>query len=356
MNVRKHTDVYFAYTRKILERAGLDPWVDIQVFVRKGPGKLGGMEEAIRLVAESGIEYVNGNVWALKDGQRYKPNETIMLIQVPIQLIVEWETVYLGVISAGTTLANGGISPITRDIASRMEEIVKLVGDRPVYYFGARHWHYESDCRISLAAFNGGASGCSTDAGAESVNRKGLGTMPHVLPIILESTRKAAIAFHNTIDKEVKRVILADTFNKEITDSIESIESLYGNENIWGKNYLKDNPPGIRLDTCGENIGETCHYKKGVTIELARNLRLALDHAGYEDSPVTLSSGFGNPEKVQRFVEAEKALGIRLFDSLGVGQLWEGRSATADIVGINGFKYSKVGREWRPNKRLKRVL
>ena len=356
MDVKYFTDKYFSYTKEVSEKKGLDPWVDIQVFIRKGPGKLGGMQEAVDLIAKSGIEYVNGNVWALKDGQRYKPNETIMLIQVPIQLIVEWETVYLGVISAGTTRANGGSDPVSMDISDRMERIVKLVGDRPVYYFGARHWHYEDDAFISKLAFNGGAVGCSTDAGGKYVDQKGLGTMPHVLPIVLGSTCKAAAAFHNTIDEKVKRVILADTFNREISDSIESIEWLYENESCWGDEYLKNNPPGIRLDTCGENIGETCHYGKGVTIELARNLRLALDHAGYQDSPITLSSGFGNPEKVRRFVEAEKALGIRLFDSLGVGQLWEGRSATADIVKINGRLCSKVGRPYRPNKRLKRVL
>jgi nicotinate phosphoribosyltransferase len=356
MDVKKYTDKYFSYTQEILKNEHLDPWVDIQIFIRKGPGKVAGIKEAVDLIAESGIEYVNGRVLALKDGQKYKSNETIMWIQAPIQLIVEWETVYLGVISAETTLANGGQFPNLGNIKLRMDSITNMVGDRPVYYFGARHWRWDADQDISQAAFDGGAAGCSTDAGAAAVGQKGLGTMPHVLPIVLGSTRKAAVAFHAKIDAKVKRVILADTFNKEISDSIKPIKFLYENQNVWGKDYLKDNPPGIRLDTCGENVGETCHYKKGVTVELARKLRLALDYAGYEDSPITLSSGFANPEKVRRFVEAEKALGIRLFDSLGVGQLWEGRSATADIVGINGKQRSKVGRQFKPNKRLKRVL
>jgi len=116
------------------------------------------------------------------------------------------------------------------------------------------------------------------------------------------------------------------------------------------------NPPGIRIDTCGENIGEGCHYKKGVTIELARNVRLALDKAGYNDVTISLTSGFADPAKVRRFVEAEKVLGIRLFDSLGVGQVWKNRSATADIVKVDGELLSKTGRKYTENQRLKRVV
>jgi nicotinate phosphoribosyltransferase len=353
MDVQKYTDKYFTYTREILEKEGLDPWVAVQVFIRKGPGKLGGMKEAIHLIIDnSGIEYVNGKIWALKDGQKYKPRETIMVIEAPIQLIAELETLYLGVISAGTTRANGEGIPICPDIKDRMRQIVDLVNNRPVYYFGARHWHYEMDGSISRAAFGGGAAGCSTDAGAETVGQKGLGTMPHVLPIVLNSTAEAARLFNYWIDPAVRRIVLADTFNQEITDSVVSINRLLGG---ILKNRIKE-PPGIRLDTCGENIGETCHYETGVTIELARNVRLALDHAGYGDSPITLSSGFANPDKVRRFVEAEKALGIRLFDSLGVGQLFHSRSATADIVKVDEEFRSKTGRPYRSNRRLKRVL
>ena len=73
-----------------------------------------------------------------------------------------------------------------------------------------------------------------------------------------------------------------------------------------------------------------------------------------------LSSGFGDIRKVRAFVKAEKELGIRLFDSLGVGQIFPVRAATMDIVGVgetidNIRPISKVGRHEKSYKRLHRV-
>ncbi len=362
MDVKKHTDKYFTYTREVLEGAGFDPWVLIQVFFFKGPGRVYGLADAAKAIIEnSGLEYVNGQIWALKDGAKYQSGEPVMYIEGPLRVIVELETIYLGIISQATTLGNGGKEVRLPDVTSRMEQIVTLVGDRPVYYFGARHWGWTRDRAISAAAFDGGAAGCSTDAGAEARNQKGLGTTNHALFVACSPyldkkitnyrTVWGAHLFNDHINEEVPRIILVDTWNGEIDMARRSMSYLWKNR-IWDWEHQ---PAGIRIDTCGENTGQYCHTK-GVSVELARKVRLELDDHDFQDCPITLSSGFANPEKVQRFVEAEQALGVKLFDSLGVGQLFESRSATADIVMVNGTHRSKTGREYIENKKCKSIL
>lgn len=74
-----------------------------------------------------------------------------------------------------------------------------------------------------------------------------------------------------------------------------------------------------------------------------------------------LSSGFGDAGKVKAFTAAEKQLGIKLFDSLGVGGIYDSRDSTMDIVSIGESVDSmepaaKAGRMYRPNPRLKRIV
>jgi len=348
MDIQKYTDKYFTHTRQILEGAGLDPWVKMQVFIRKGPGRVYGINEAIAMLRNSGMQYVGGSILALPEGAPYTPGNVVMFIEAPLRVIVEYETIYLGIISKHTTLGNGGVEPGLLAVEKRVEAIKELIGDRNIYYFGARHWHYLDDSAISKAAMRGGALACSTDASGHT----GVGTMPHALVIACGGTGLAAGDFHKYIDPSVKRVVLVDTFNKEITDALDSLGVLWDR---MGADSWRACPPGIRLDTCGENIGEGCHTK-GVSVELARKVRIALDSAGYSDVSITLSSGFADLNKVFNFVRAEKILGIKLFDSLGVGQLWDGISATSDIIEVDGECKSKTGREAKTHSGLVEVV
>jgi len=350
---QKYSDKYFLRSKTILEKEKINPAVKIQCFIRKGPGHIDGIIEAVNFIKKySNIEKIGGRIFALKDGMKYEPNETVMLIEAPLQTIIDLETIYLGIISAETTKINNDKSCIDPEqIKERMQEIVRLVDGRPVFYFGARHWRYDEDAAISKAAFDGGAAGCSTDEGAKTVGQIGMGTIPHALVIGIGSrsgsqnaTLQSAIAFDKHMDKNIKRVALVDTFNKEITDTLAVAKA------------LGDKLHGVRLDTCGENYGELCIKEKGVSVELAVNVRTALNREGFEKVNIVLSSGFAKPEKVKRFVDAEKRLKMRLFDTLGIGQLFESRSATADIVEIDGTRIAKTGRHYRPNKRMVKML
>jgi len=323
-----YADKYFRRSREIMQKEGLNPSVKYQAFIQGGKGIVCGIDEAIAIIRKyapgKGIE-----IKALHDGENYSEKETIMEITGPARSLVELETLCLGVISTGTT------------IATQMHEICSAAEGKDVFYFGARHWRFDSDREISYAAWVGGAKGASTDAGAKTFGGKGMGTIPHALVLVFGDTTVAAEKFSEYFGKESKVIALIDTYNKEITDSLRAAEAL------GSRLYA------VRVDTAGANTGEGCSAGKGVTVELARKVRKALDENGFRDVKIFLSSGF-NAEKVREFVEAEKKHG-KFFDAIGTGSVFDFRFATADIVEKDGKPCFKAGRPARPNPRLEKV-
>ncbi|MCX6801989.1 MAG: nicotinate phosphoribosyltransferase [Candidatus Diapherotrites archaeon] len=319
------TDKYFLHSKEILGKEGLNPRVKYQVFFQKGPGIVCGIDEAIAIIRK----YAPGKeirVRALYDGEPYSAKETVMEIEGPVQELVALETMYLGVLSAGTT------------IASAMHEICSVAKGKEVYYFGARHWRFDSDRELSYAAWVGGATGVSTDIGASSFGGKGMGTIPHALVLVFNDTVKTAEKFEKHFGSESKVIALIDTYNKEITDSLRTAEAL--GEKLYG----------VRIDTCWENRGEGAKKGKGVTVELARKVRKALDEKGFGHVKIFLSSGF-NAKKTAEFMAAEKKYG-KFFDAIGTGSVFDFRFATSDIVEMGGKPCFKTGRPAKPSKRL----
>jgi nicotinate phosphoribosyltransferase len=374
---QKYADKYFLRTGEVLRAEGINPWVRAQVMIRKGPGKIFGIDEALAILEKySPLIQNGGRVYALGEGANYAPRETLMLIEAPIQDIVELETMYLGVLSAETTKANDRRGVDLNQVRENMAAVVRAARGRPVSYFGARHWRFDEDAAITRAAYEGGATSASTDAGAQTFGQKGMGTTPHVLENIMawkygreRAVLETLLAFDRQIDQKVPRVILCDYRNKEITDTLACANAL-GNR-LWGP----------RIDTCGENLGEgACAsiedlevdfqgikipteeekywFGNGVTVSGVYAMRRALDEKGYPNMKIALSSGFANPEKVEAFVRAEEILGVKLFDLLGVGQIFESRASKMDIVAVGEtpetfVPISKTGRQYNPNPRLR---
>lgn len=382
-----YSDKYFLRTHDILEAEKLNPFVRAQIFVRQGPGAAKGIDEAIAIIDKyTDLRKNGGRVYALEEGATYDSRETLLVIEARIQDIIALETLYLGVISAETTKANDGIDDIDLDQArQRMKEVVDAAGGRPVTYFGARHWRYDRDAAIALAAFEGGATGASTDAGAKMGGLVGQGTIPHALENIYawKYGRRAAVteatrAFDRVIDPAVPRIALIDYDNREIEDTLKVART------------LGDRLEAIRVDTCGENVAQGAltgpddpnaevfrdagielpevdspqaryWYGRGVTVTGVYALRNALDQNGFGRVKIILTSGFGDVRKVKAFVDAEKVCGVKLFDGLGVGGIYSPcRMATMDIVAVGDSldtlePVSKVGRPYRPNPRLQEV-
>ena len=384
-----YIDRYFLRTTEILKAEGLNPWVKAQVFIRKGPGEFRGIEEALSIIDKySLLREHGGSVYALPEGSKYEAGDTVMVLEGPLQDLVEFETMYLGVITAETTKASDGRPDIDPDdVRENMARVVEAAEGRPVIYMGARHWRFDRDAVLSQAAFEGGATDCSTDIGAATVGKKSIGTIPHILEnacafvhgkdrAVLEST----LAFDRVIPPEVPRIALVDYNNREIDDSLACAEAL-------GKRLF-----GLRVDTCGENVMQGAltlsdinertslsalwqdidlpdpesrngryWYGSGVTVTGVYALRRALDEAGFKDVKIVLSSGFGSTAKIKAFTDAEKQLGVRLFDILGVGGVFHARYATMDVVAAgqdssNMQPLSKTGREYHPNFELEKMM
>lgn len=354
---RPFIDKYFLRAKEVLQKDNLNPIVRAQVFIRNGNCKVYGIDEAIAILTKY-ADTTKLKVNALKEGDDIQNCETVLTIEAPIQEIIDLETMYLGVISAETTKANDSDIRID-DIEKNMREIVDLAKGRPVSYFGARHWRWDMDAIIAQACFNAGATSCSTDIGASNIGQKGMGTIPHALECIYHwkyglkrAVVEATKAFDKYIDKEVPRIALIDYANREIRDSLATIAEI---PELYG----------IRVDTCGENFMQGCfanmaddtepyEFGKGVSIfgvtELAKIVR---DEGDYK---IILSSGFGNPDKIRAFINAEEIMDYKLFDSLGVGGVFNARISTMDIIEVDGQEIHKVGRPAKLNDKLLRII
>ncbi len=351
---RPYADKYFLRTNQILKAEGLNPTVSMNVFTR-GEGRVAGLEEAISILDAYSDLRTTGEVWVTREAE-YETKMPLMVIKGPVQSFVELETMYLGVLSAAISTANGMSEPDVADITARMKRLTEIYDGKPITYFGARHYHWSLDGKIAKAALAGGAVQTSTDIGSSNIGKEGVGTTPHLLTLVLgavygkdAATLMTAKLFDKYISTTVPRVTLVDTFNRELTDGLMVAQYFGERKNIF------------RLDTCGENIGEggTSHWQgrdpaymtgTGITIELATNFRNNLIAHGLGDYTETfLTSGMGNEEKAKAFMEADRAFktktGCNLFAGVGVGEISPAIFCTADIFEIDGRQFAKNGRE-----------
>ncbi|MBU0666838.1 MAG: nicotinate phosphoribosyltransferase [Nanoarchaeota archaeon] len=351
-----YTDKYFLRANEILKKEGLNPKVSMKVFAR-GQEKIAGLEQALAALKKYSDLEKTGEVWVTKK-KTYENKEPLMIIKGPVQSFIELETMYLGVLSGAISQANGYNRPDLKEVEQKLRRLKEIYKDIPITYFGARHYPWHMDKKIAGAAIKGGAKQTSSDIGSSNIGLKGVGTTPHILTIVLsliygkeQATLKTAQLFDKHMPKEIPRVTLVDTFNRELSDSLSVAK------------YFETRKNAFRIDTCGENIGEggsfyngkkarDPEYKTGtgVTIELAKNLRLNLINNGYGDFTETfLSSGFGDEEKAKEFVKAnhefKKQTGYSLFMGVGIGEVYPAKFCTADLFEVNDKPLSKTGRE-----------
>jgi nicotinate phosphoribosyltransferase len=344
---RPYTDKYFLRTSQILKDEGLNPKVGIKI-TAAGAGKVAGLSRIVEVLQQyTGMRGIEA--WVTRK-QEFKGKELLALIKGHVQDIVELETLYLGMLSDALSKANGLDCIDYDDVRAHMRELQEIL-QVPITYFGARHYHWLHDEDIARAALLGGAVQTSTDAGSININKEGAGTMPHILVIVLawkygkaEATLKAAELFDKHMPADVPRVILVDTFAREVTDA----------RKVAG--YFDDREHAIRIDTCPESLGEgstdiaDAHFRtgRGLTIELVENVKTALMKS---KTKIFLTGGLGNLAKAKAFADASKAFknrtGQALFDAVGVGEVAPCISATADVFEVEGKQLAKKGRESR---------
>lgn len=336
-----YIDKYFLRSKKILQDKHINPYVTAQVFIRpKLPCSVYGIEQAMSIFKKytSIFSDPKSHIESVKEGTKVKAGDTIMHITAPIQEIIDLETLYLGEISHHTSIKNGFIYDL-ESAKKKMGDIIKILRGIPMFYFGARHYHWSMDYTLSKIALDAGAVGCSTDMGASSINDKGMGTIPHALECIYASlygkdnaVKEATKAFHNSFP-DIPCIALVDYNNKEITDTRACI------------GLLQDKLSGIRLDTCGENYMEgTCPskdvrdpYYDGKGVSISGLLRIHQDsnikawyYMGERNHDVILSGGFGNIKKLKAFMPYRD-----YFTAVGIGEIVPNIvSTTMDIMRV----------------------
>jgi nicotinate phosphoribosyltransferase len=298
-------DVYFLRTAEVLRALELDPVVGMEVFPERS-GTCCGIREVAQLLTEARFD---GEFWGVDEGEPMTAGEAVLEIFGRYSAFGMYETAIIGILAAESGWC------------SAAREVVDAAGDVPVVSFGARHVHPNVAGQLDYAAVIGGCVACSTTLGAALAATEPSGTMPHALLLIVGDTVATARAFHATVDDAVPRVVLVDTFQDEVVESLRVAEA------------LGDALFGVRLDTPRE--------RGGVTAGLVHEVRARLDAAGYAHVRVVVSGGV-TPDRIRRFRETQAPV-----DSFGVGSYISGAvpiDFTADIREIEGKPVAKRGR------------
>ena len=350
MRAGYYSDTYFNRSREILRRDGHRTNVRMQVFQRNH-SVLCGIDEALAIVRSCAGEEEKDGSWrdgwhelvvrALHDGDEIAPYETVLTIEGDYSLFAHLETPYLGALSRRTR------------IATNAREIVTAANGKDVLFFPARFDHHQMQTGDGYAAYISGALGVSTDANAEWWGSRGMGTVPHALIAAYDGdTVLATQKFAQYIAPDVHVISLVDFDNDCVTTSVAVARAL--GKRLWG----------VRLDTSGTLVDKSLWSQMGTFVptgvvpQLVRNVREALDAAGFPDVKIVASGGF-DAHKIAAFESDDVpvdayAVGSAFFD--GAGRF----DFTADIVAIQRdgvwTECHKVGRPERPSARLARVV
>ena len=301
------TDCYFQRALQILKAKGVNKRVVAEVFAKNFPhnwswGVLGGVEEVVRLF--KGFPLV---IKGLKEGTFFSSRQPVLSIEGNYIDFCLYETALLGLLCQSS-----GISTA----AARCR---KAAGDRFLFSFGARRMHPTISPLIERGAFIGGCDGVSEALSAQMIGEQPQGTMPHALILVMGDAVEATAAFHEVIDKDIKRISLIDTFNDEKFESLRVAESL-------GKELY-----GLRFDTPSS--------RRGNFLEILQEVRWELDLRGYNDVKLFVSGG----------VDEKSILELNpLVDGYGVGTFISNAPVinfSLDIVEIEGEPIAKRGKE-----------
>ena len=309
------TDVYFERTKKILEARGINKEVRAE-FITKGlPGKwswavLAGIEECLTLLKDLPV-----TVRAMKEGTILHPYEPVLEIQGKYLDFGMYETALLGFLCQASGVAT---------MAARCR---KAAGERQLLSFGARRMHPTIAPMVERNAYIGGCDGVAVGLGAGLVDQEPVGTMPHALILIMGNTVEATKAFHEVIDKKVRRVSLIDTFNDEKFEALNVASAM-------GKDLF-----AIRLDTPGS--------RRGDFLRILEEVRWELDLRGFKYVRLFLSGGLDEYQILKYNA---------LADGYGVGTSISSAPVvdlSMDIIEIDGEPLAKRGKMSGPKKVLR---
>lgn len=324
-----YSAVYFHRTKQmLLAEKNLTP-VMMQVFQRNDKAVLCGMREVIELLKQA-TGYWQGKKWVncrktleiktRTDGDILRAREPVMHITGPYAYFAHLESVYLGILARRTL------------VATNSRRAVRAANGKPVIFFADRFDYFANQEGDGYAAHIGGVSGVCTPAHGAWWNGKPVGTIPHALIAVNGGdTVKAARQFAKHYPR-VSLIVLVDYHNDCVRTAVAVADAL-GNR-LWG----------VRLDTSSDMVDVSLAKMNqgGVTPELVRLVRSALNNAGHKKVKIVASGGF-TAEKLWVFERTQTPV-----DAYGVGSsLLKGENDfTADIVRVNGKSEAKEGRRF----------
>ncbi len=336
------SDAYFNLTKELLEAEDRHPRVLMQVFQRER-SILGGVDEAIAVLRLGAGHQGAGGDWvagwedlvvhALYEGDEIEPWETVMTIEGDYSLFAHLETVYLGCMARRSL------------VMRNVRDVVQAAAGKLILFFPARHDHWLVQTGDGWSAHVAGAIGVSTDAQASWWGGRGVGTVPHgLIGAYGGDTVAASRDFARHFASQMNVTVLVDFVNDSARTAVDVADAL--GDDLWG----------VRLDTSGSLVDyglerTMADPPPGVSVELARLVRSALDDAGHQRVRIVASGGF-DAERIAEFEAAGAPV-----DAYGVGSalLRGANDFTADIVRVDGKPCAKVGREERPSARLQPV-
>ncbi|OKY77868.1 MAG: Nicotinic acid phosphoribosyltransferase PncB [Candidatus Methanohalarchaeum thermophilum] len=296
----KATDIYFSRMKEILEAKNKNPQVVAEI-TASTRGILAGLNEAVELLRDKPI-----NVYSMEEGTFFWPNEPVMAIEGDYLDFCELETSLLGFLCH-----NSGV-------ATKAARIKKAAGDTSVLSFGTRRQHPSLAGVIERSSYLGGMDGVSNEAGAESIDIKPSGTMPHALVLCFKKQEEAWRSYDEVLDKEIPRVMLCDTFSDEKEEVMRAARE------------LGDSLDAVRIDTPGSRRGDLKEIVKEIKWELEKN--------GFEDVEIFVSGGL-DEEEIIRLKE--------YVDGFGVGTSVSSADPIdfgMDLVEVNGESLAKRGK------------
>ncbi|WKX02821.1 nicotinate phosphoribosyltransferase [Candidatus Mycoplasma mahonii] len=324
--ILKYSAKYFSKTAKISQHMKPSPIVTMQFFQRQPEGMLAGMDEVLELLKKH-TDLSQYTVKYLPEGSVIHGTEVVLEFEGHYHEFGEYEGMIDGILSRSTSLA------------SNARDVVKAAKGKDVIFMGDRSDHYTNQERDGYAIALGGILTQVTDAHIALHDGSAIGTIPHAMIQMHHGDIVKTLKSYRSNFPHEKLVALVDFNNDVISDSIKCFKT-FGDELV-----------AVRIDT-SEGISDAMFLNDeefGVTPNLIKSLRNALNHVEANKVKIIVSSGF-NVEKINMFEETHTPVDVY---GVGASLLKIKHTFSADSVKLNGKELAKVGRKYQINTRLK---
>jgi nicotinate phosphoribosyltransferase len=324
--MKKYSAIYFKKTSKIIKKIKPNSIVTIQFFQRKNKAIFAGINEVLELL-EKNTNTFKYQIKYLKENSKINSKDVVLELKGNYSDFGIYEGIIDGILTRATSLATNA------------RKILKAAKNKKVICMSDRSDHYINQENDGKYIAIGGIKTQVTEAQVLKHDGKAIGTIPHILIQMFNGDLIKALKAYEKIFPKENLIALVDFNNDVISDSLKAFKE-FGNK-------LK----AVRVDTAGDvsDVMFKNNEEYGVTPNLIKNLRNALNNNDANKVKIIVSSGF-DEEKIKLFEKENTPV-----DYYGVGAslLKIKNYFTADAVEIDGKKIAKKGRKKQNTSLLK---